>query len=265
MNILQAIILGLVQGITEYLPVSSSAHLVIVPAIFGWAQHSLSFDLMLHLGTLLAIIIYFREKLLIIITSIFSKDTNSRGRSISIIKNLAISTLAVVPLYIFIYKFGDFLHDFSVITVIALIFFGILMIATQYLKTGDKKYINLTIFQAALIGFAQSIALITGVSRSGITIMTALAIGLKREEASEYSFLASIPVILGGFVLDLFTTNFTVFNDNPWYIYVIGIITAFLGGFIAIKFLMNYLNNHSLAGFGYYRIILGVILLAIFF
>ena len=264
MNVIQAIILGLVQGVTEYLPVSSSAHLVIVPAIFGWATHPLSFDLWIHAGTLIAIILFFRKKIYKLCVSIFSRDPDSRKTSRLAVRNLIISTIAVIPLYILIDKYGGILHDFSPITIFMLILFGIFMIAISYRKEGIKKYTDLTIFQAALIGLAQSLALISGVSRSGITIMAALMIGLKKNEANEYSFLSSIPVILGGFALDLLTVKSIAFAE-PWYIYAVGISTSFIGGFIAIKFLMDYLNKHSLAVFGYYRILLGIILLAVFF
>jgi len=264
MNIIQAVILGLIQGLTEFLPISSSAHLIIFPRIFNWPEHTLTFDLVLHLGTLLAVIIYFYKKIYELLRPIFKRDVASRERSVRVVFNIFLSTLAVIPMYLIIKLTGVDFHEFSIVTVLMLILLGIPMITLSSIKGRGLSYFDLNNSGALKLGLAQSLALISGLSRSGITILTGLLLGLKKSEASEYSFLISIPVILGAFVLDLVTLRSTS-QIEPIATIIIGGICSFIGGFIAISFLMRYLNTHSLAVFGYYRIILAIILIFLFF
>jgi undecaprenyl-diphosphatase len=265
MNIFIALFLGLVQGLTEYLPISSSAHLIIFPRLFNWPENSLAFDVFLHIGTLLAILIYFRKKILSMIRSLLSGEDESNQGERHTVTLLIISTLFIVPLFLIINKFGSIFHEFSIITIIMLIGFGIPMIfIDSAYKRNKKHYATMTLRAAAFIGFAQSLAQISGVSRSGITIMAAMVLGLKKDQAKEYSFLVSIPVILASVVFELIDIMKTPINESMQMIFA-GIVASFIGGYLAIHFLMNYLNNHSLAIFGYYRIILAIILILLFF
>ena len=265
MNLFIALFLGLIQGLTEYLPISSSAHLVILPRLFNWPSNSLAFDVFLHIGTLLAILIYFRKKLLSMAKSlVLGEDISSRGerRTVAL---LIISTICIAPIFLVINKFGTTFHDFSPITIIMLIGFGIPMVfIDSTYKRNKKGFATMTFKAAALIGFAQSLAQISGVSRSGITIMTAMVLGLKKDAAKEYSFLVSIPVIVASVIFEIIDVMKTPINESIQMI-IIGVFASFIGGYMAIHFLMRYLSNHSLAIFGYYRIILAIILVLLFF
>lgn len=240
MNILEAIILGIIQGITEWLPVSSSGHLVIVQQIAN-IQADLLFDIILHFASLLVILITFRKQVIKIIT-FKSKLTMP----------LIIGTIPIALA-------GYFLHDFiqslfsSLLTVaIALTITGILLYTTKYSlpikKINNKK--------SLLIGIAQSCALVPGISRSGATISTSLLLGIKRKQAAAFSFLLAVPAIIGALILELTKTELTI--NLP---IIIGFLTTFIVGYLTLKILLKIIQKNKFHLFSYYCIPIGIILL----
>ena len=252
------IILSLIQGITEFLPISSSAHLIIIPEFFLNIDTSRGFDVSLHFGSLLAVIYYLKKDLIKIIsdTIYFKKD----NEGFIILKNLTISTIPII-----IVGFLVHINNFDIIRSIEVIgwttlLFGILLgIADRNLKV-VKYFKSLSLKDALVIGIAQTLAIIPGTSRSGIVITVGLCMGLSRFDASKYSLLLSIPVIIAATTLEsisLFHEKGFFFNNEM----IMGIILSFCTALITIKLFMNWINRASLKIFVAYRIILGILIL----
>jgi undecaprenyl-diphosphatase len=263
MTIIQAIILGLVQGLTEFLPISSSAHLGIIPAIFKWQEQSIGFDIYLHAASLIALVLFFKKDIRGLLGAIIGKKSefssaNSRKFGLAIF----ISLLPLIPAYLLLHNFIDSIQTFSILTPYLLIIFAIVLIIAD--RVGEKGKLNIfevSKLKAILIGIAQCIAFFSGVSRSGITISTGLFLGLKIEEAKKYTFLLAIPTIAGGFLMELISTKSLVFSIPL----LAGFIAAFLSSYLALILLFKYGSKLKLSYYGYYRIILGIILLIFLF
>lgn len=258
---IQTIVLALIQSATEFLPVSSSAHLIIVPYLASWKDQGAAFDVAMHLGTLIAVIMYFRKDVINIISSaflIFKKETILNS-------NIFLCLLvATIPALLFGFFIEVIFHaDFRNVKILAimLIVFGIILFLVDKLKPQNKNMKQITLKDALLIGLAQSLALIPGTSRSGISITMARFLGFNREDAARFSMLLSIPTILAAgawTALKLFQTeNIEVFNSQLF----VGMIVATLGGMFAIWFLLAWLKKASFGIFAAYRIVLGGILL----
>lgn len=260
MPLFRAFILGLTQGLTEFLPISSSGHLIIFSHLFGWGTGSLIFDTMLHLGTGLALVVYFWNDLIAVL-----KDL--KGLSIKII-------LGVLPV-IFI---GFFFEDWFEMTfrsveyvVLFLLLGSLLILIAEYSlrrRPADKINKELTLAKSFLIGLFQSFALFPGISRSGSTISGGLIFGLDRKEAARFSFLLSIPVILGTGLYQL-AKIFSGYGGLDaatffWKEALVGILTSFAAGLFCIQFLMKFLTKNTLLPFVFYRIALAVFLMASF-
>ncbi len=252
------IILSMVQGITEFLPISSSAHLIIIPEMFGTITSKRSFDVSLHFGSLLAVIFYLKKDILKITMDVIFLKKNNEG--FVTFKNLIISTIPIVFIGFLIH-----LYDFNIIRNLEIIGwstlgFGIFLgIADINLKI-TKIFENLNLKDAFLIGLFQILALIPGTSRSGIVITAGLFMGFSRYDASKYSLLLSIPVILAAMTLESFSLYYKegfFFNNEM----LTGIILSFCSAFITIKLFMKWINTASLKIFVFYRIILGIVIL----
>ena len=258
MEIYQSVILGIVQGLTELLPISSSAHLNIIPWMFGWinnpnfAEAFEGFDVALHFGTLLAIAIYFFKDWLNLIKGGFDqlvkKKKTIEGRMFWYI------VLATIPGGII--KFLEDVLTKPLIIAIALIVMGIVLYFVDKKSKSTTKYEDMTLKQTFLIGLSQALAFIPGVSRSGITMTTARAMGVTRESSAKYSFMLSAPIVLAAAVFKLKDFVFSI----PFFI---GIIISFIVGFFVIKFLLDYLKKGSFKIFAIYRIIFGIIIIAL--
>ena len=252
------IILSLIQGITEFLPISSSAHLIIIPEFFLNIDSSRGFDVSLHFGSLLAVIYYLKKDLIkIILDSIFLKKDNE---GFIILKNLIISTIPViiVGFLVHINNF-DIIRSLEVIGWTTLIFGILLGIADRNLKV-IKFFKNLNLKDALAIGIAQTLAIIPGTSRSGIVITAGLWMGFSRFDASKYSLLLSIPVIIAATTLEsinLFIEKGFFFNNEM----IMGIILSFCVALITIRLFMKWINKASLKIFVAYRIMLGILIL----
>tara|TARA_Y100001978_G_scaffold154348_1_gene139767 strand:+ start:918 stop:1709 length:792 start_codon:yes stop_codon:yes gene_type:complete len=252
------IILSLIQGITEFLPISSSAHLIIIPEFFLNIDSSRGFDVSLHFGSLLAVIYYLKKDLIkIILDTIFLKKDNE---GFIILKNLIISTIPViiVGFLVHINNF-DIIRSLEVIGWTTLIFGILLGIADRNLKV-IKFFNNLNLKDALAIGIAQTLAIIPGTSRSGIVITAGLWMGFSRFDASKYSLLLSIPVIIAATTLEsinLFIEKGFFFNNEM----IMGIILSFCVALITIRLFMKWINKASLKIFVAYRIMLGILIL----
>jgi undecaprenyl-diphosphatase len=255
MELLQAIVLGAVQGLTEFLPISSSGHLVLIPWFFHWKDLGQTFDVALHLGTLLALLFYFWRDWLSIIR---------RWRE----PLLWFLLIGCVPAAVFGYLFEDYFETVfrsPVIISVLVIVFGLVLYYAERRgrKVRDLSSVNLG--DALFIGFAQALALMPGVSRSGITITAGLFAGMKRETAARFSFLLSMPIVAGAGVLKMRNIFQEGMPGTEAVFFIVGILTSAVFGFLTIKFLLNYLQRHSFGIFVWYRIAFGAAMLLAFF
>lgn len=264
MEIYQAIILGVVQGLTELLPISSSAHLNLIPTIFNWSVPE-SFDVALHFGTLLAIGIFFFKDWLKLIAGgfkkIFKKEDSTEGRMFWYI------VAATIPggiIGFILDKYAQDLLTKPLIIAIALIVMGIILYLVDKNAKSETDYENMTFKQTFLIGLSQALAFIPGVSRSGITMTTGRAMGVKRESTAKYSFMLSAPIVLAATVFKLgdFIDYFAVANITGIIAFVLGVLVSFIVGIIVIKFLLNYLKKGSFKIFAVYRVVVGLLVIA---
>ncbi len=277
----ESIILGILQGLTEYLPISSSAHLVIIPYLFNFSSPLIAaagnykniFDVALHFGTTLSTIVYFRKDLLSLVTKFLtaSKDyisssdkENKRDNSDFLLLYIVI---ACIPAGIVGLFFDDFIESTIknniYIICVMLISVSVLMFWAEkyYTKKYEKEGFETTgLKKAFLIGCAQTLALIPGTSRSGITIIAGIFLKLKREDAARFSFLLSTPVIIGASLYKMRE----LLNDFPTEIqlpFISGVVVSFIIGLLAIHFLLKFLRNNKLHIFAIYRILLAIGLL----
>lgn len=274
MNAFQAIILGIVQGLTEFLPISSTAHLRIIPALLHWDDPGTAFSAFIQLGTVFAVIIYFWKDVTRIYLSLFSElfmwITGKSSKLLSSFNSkIALWVLlGTIPICVFglILKKpleSGLLRGLNTIG-FSLIFFGVLLYISELCGKQIKILKDITIVDVFLIGFSQSLALIPGVSRSGVTLLTALFLGLKRYEAARFSFLLSIPAVILSGILETYTLITYISNSGeklPWINLVVGVLFAFISGYIAIDFLLKYLQNHRTTLFVVYRVLLGAFII----
>ncbi len=264
MSILQAILLGLLQGAAEFLPVSSSGHLVIVPWLLGWNSPTLTFDTVVHLGTLIAVMIYFFRDILSLLHAWWH---SIRARRIETTEaRLAWLLLASsVPGGLLGYLLDDWFERMFSAPVIAaglLLVTGALLVASERLSKRDRSLDKMTLADAIWVGLAQAFAIAPGISRSGATISAGLLRGLKRDDAARFSFLLGIPIIAASAVFQLLKTTFDASSAEMLYL-VLGFVAALASGYFAIRFLLKYVRSHSLRPFAYYCWALGVLALAI--
>lgn len=258
MNGIQALILGIVQGLTELLPISSSAHLAIIPWIFNWDIPE-SFDVALHFGTLLAIGIFFFKDWIELIKGGYKKAVKKEDSVEG--KMFWYIVLATIPGGIIGFLLDHFVGDkltTPLIIAIALMIMGVILYFVDKNAKANTNYENMTLKQTFLIGLAQSLAFIPGVSRSGVTMTTARLLKVDRTSAAKYSFMLSAPIVLAA---TIFKIKEFVFN-LPFFI---GVIASFIVGIVVIKFLLKYLQKGSFKGFAIYRVIAGVIIIALTF
>ena len=263
MTVLQALILGIVQGLTELLPISSSAHLILIPWIFNWEMPE-SFDVALHLGTLLAITLFFFKDWIKLIKGgyeqVIKKKKSTEGK---IFWYIVAVTIPTGILSLFLDKISEYICDkFQIETIliaIALIVLGIVLYVVDKKASSETKLEDISFKQSFLIGLSQAIAAaFPGTSRSGITMTVARALKVDRESAAKYSFLLSTPIILAAVLVSISDFEFTL-------AFLIGVLASFLIGIVVIKFLLNYLKKGSFKIFAIYRVIVGIIILTITF
>ena len=264
MSAIEAIVLGLVQGLTEFLPISSSGHLRIVPAFFGWEDPGAAFTAVIQLGTMAAVLLYFRRDLWRIAVA-WVRELRVPFRQRSHEANLGwFIVLGTIPISILGLLFSDQIEsgarDLYLIGS-ALILFSLVMLAAEQVGTRQRQLAEMNVRDGVFVGFAQALALIPGVSRSGATISAGLFRGFDRTAAARYSFLLSVPaVVLSG----LFELRHIGGPDSASAgATIIATIVAFVSGYAAIAWLLRYLATHSLRVFVAYRIPLGVLVIVL--
>lgn len=265
---LGVIILGIIQGIAEFLPISSSAHLIIFRDVFGIGSSlinsdiDLAFDIALHFGTLCAIGVYFFKDFLKMFMSGFAKGMKEKeGRLLWYI------VFATIPAAIVGVLFEDIIDSFFrkqfILIAIALIVMGIIIYIVDKKMPSKKNLDKLTLKDAIIIGCSQVFALIPGFSRSGTTIAASRALKLNKEDAAKFSFYLSAPVVLGSVILTLLEDGMiSLIISNIW-IFIIGILVSFISGLLCISFLLKYLRKNDFKLFMLYRILLGIIVIAV--
>lgn len=259
MTYLGAIVLGLVEGATEFIPVSSSGHLIIARRFLGIDSGGLSFDAILQLATTLAILIYFWKDiggLIITFKKIIFKEVVEQKEKI-LFYAVLFGTIPAVIFGLLLEKDMDTIFR-NVYLVAATLFLGSLLMWFAQKKGREDK--TLTVKKGIAIGFYQCLALIPGVSRSGATISGGLFSGLTREEATRFSFVLSAPILVGAGLKKLLEVRHEIFSSGFGFPLLVGSIVAFVTGLIAIKFLITYLKNHNLNIFIWYRIIMALLL-----
>ncbi len=262
---IHALILGIVQGLTEFLPISSSAHLNVFPWLFGWEEISESFDVALHLGTLLAICIFFFKDWINLIKGgfkkVFKKEDSLDGK---IFWYLVIATIPAGILSLVLDKISEMIIGENInlemaLIAIALIVMGIILYVVDKKASSETNYENITLKQSILVGISQALAAaFPGVSRSGITMTVARGLKIDRESSAKFSFLLATPIVAAAVLVDI--TKFDI--SLP---FILGILASFIVGLIVIKFLMNFLKKGSFKIFAIYRIIFGLIILGTIF
>jgi undecaprenyl-diphosphatase len=263
MGWLEVFVLSIIQGITEFLPVSSSAHLVLAPKIFGWQDQGLAFDVAVHFGTLLAVIIYFKNEILLLLKDWFYslKTRKSVGES-TLAWSIIIATIpACVAGLLFNNMIETYLRSPLIIASTTIIFGIVLFAADRFVGKKDEK--NITIYIALLIGLAQMLSLIPGVSRSGITLSMALFLGFNRVSATRFSFLLSIPIILLASGYEGLKLSQSVL-DVQWDKIAIAIVISFISGYACIHLFLKAVSKFSITPFVVYRLLLGVALFFVF-
>ena len=264
MNALQAIVLGVVQGLTEFLPISSSGHLRIVPAVLGWEDPGAAFTAVTLLGTMAAVLLYFRHDLWRIAVARTRSLRDPQARRTLDARLGWYIILGTIPIGILGLVFKDPIEtEFRSLELIGttLIVFGLVMLAAEAVSRRDRPLREITRRDGLLIGLAQALALVPGVSRSGATISAGLFRNFDRTAAARYSFLLSVPaVVLSG----LFELKDIGGEGSVGFVpTAVATIVAFISGYVAIAWLLRYLAHHSLAVFVAYRIPLGILVIAL--
>jgi undecaprenyl-diphosphatase len=269
MTVIQAIILGIVQGLTEFLPISSSGHLILVPWLFNWhflldnPDLNKTFDVALHLGTFVAVLVYFWREVGKLIAA-WVRSIGRRSLADPMAKLAWLLIVSTIPAAIVGVVLESFIEDRlgkPWIIAIAMIVFAGFMYLVDHIAKLDRELDSLTWFDAVLIGCAQALALCPGVSRSGITMMTGMLLRLDRESAARYSFLLSIPVIGGAAAykaLEVAKDGLPAGTAMP---FAVGMVSAAVSGLAAIWFVLAYLKRHNFNLFVLYRIVVGVAVL----
>jgi len=288
-EIFRSLIIGAVQGITEFLPISSSGHLVLVPYIFGWDYKGLSFDIALHFGTVIAIVAFFWKDWMNIIKSaveschselvseshhnekILKPQACRHGMQVQddkvviFPKNLLWQIIiATIPAAIVGYLISGYVESTfhsPILLASNLVVFGVVLYLVDRFAKKSSQISNIGYKQSFSVGLAQCLALVPGVSRSGITMIASRSLGLNRENAARFSFLLGTPAMIGAFVFDIKDLPLSGINLP----FILGVVSSTFFGFIAIKYLLQYLKRGSFSVFMWYRIALAIVVLSIYF
>lgn len=260
MNILEAVILGIIQGLTEFIPVSSSGHLVVTQDLFN-IDASLAFDVALHGGSLLALFVFFHKDIVKLGMALFVKSPETRLAWL-----LALATIPAILAGVLLESRAETTFRSTNLVAINLMIAGLFMFGAEWYAGRRHKQItqlkNTSMRQALAIGIAQALAIVPGVSRSGSTITMGLFAGLDRIAATRFAFLLGIPIITGALLKTILGDGLGELQSQPGIVFA-GALAAFVSGLFAIKFLISYLSKHSLAVFAWYRIALGVLILLV--
>lgn len=282
MGIVAAVILGVVQGLTEFLPISSSAHLIIFPWLFNWKPQGLIFDVSLHVGTAVAILVYFWRDWITMATHLI-RGIAQRNLFEGAERRLAwFLVLGTIPAMIVGLAAGDYIEEnlrSPLFSVVPLVLFGVVLYFAEMKSRQERSLGQIDWRDSLWIGMSQALALIPGVSRSGITVSTAMLRDIDRPSAARFSFLLSTPVIVGAGLIEswhLFKavrhpTAGAVLNNLDssggvqWTVLLVGVVTAAVTGFLCIRYFLRYLQNNSLVPFVIYRFALAGLVVLLYF
>lgn len=258
MTIWQAVVMGLVQGLGEFLPISSSAHLVLVPWLFKWHDPGLTFDIALHIGTLIAVIAYFWRDWVKLIMGAFQGTKTVEGR---LFWYLVLATIPGAIMGLLLEEKAETVFRNPLLIAVMLIVLGVLLYWADRKGRKLTNVNNISLGQSLMIGISQALAIIPGVSRSGITMTTGLLFGLTREGAARFSFLLSAPVIFGAGLIKV-----PDILANPGMVnapFLIGMLVSALSGAASIGFLLKYVQKKNFLPFVWYRFLLGAVVLLV--
>lgn len=261
MDIIAAIILGIVQGATEFLPISSSGHLVIFSKILG-TESSFAFDVLVNFGTLLAMLYYFRKQVgQIILDVVKNRRWDTAGK-------LILATLPAVLVGFFAQDVIESTLHSTWVVAIMLLLIGVLMIYSKNWQEDKSLAVNkdvrqISVKNSTLIGLAQCVTLISGASRSGTTILAGLRLGISRQKAAEWSFMMGIPIIFGASLKVLMSESGQEYIQAHFAEFIVANVTSFISGMIAVTFFMKILQKYGLYWFGWYRVALAAVLIVL--
>jgi len=255
MSFLQSIFLGIIQGLTEFIPVSSSGHLVLAQYFFGiHGGEDITFEVFMHMGTLLAVFIFFFRQIREMLVSLFcwkpNLDAEKHRNNRSMILYLAVATLATGIIYMIFKDFFESAYQNPMLVSIMLVITGALIFSSDFIKNTPVPASNIGFLKSILIGIAQAFAIIPGISRSGSTITASLACKMKRKDAAHYSFLLSIPAILAANIKEL--PNLMALDSSILHVYLAGFFASFISGFLVIALLIRLIQDGSLKYFAFY-------------
>ena len=256
MSYIDAIILGIIQGLTEFLPVSSSGHLVLMEALLGVKEPGVHFELLVHLGTLLAVLVYFRQQIGLLIRSLFDR-TLVKERFV--IGYLVIGTIPAGLAGFFLESFFEKAFSNPLMTSLMLFATGFILLSTYLVRVGYK---DVSFMSAIVMGIGQAIAILPGISRSGSTIATGMLVGVSPARAAEFSFLLAIPAIAGAVVLK--AGEFVNISSELIGPYLVGAIVSFLFGLLAVYLVLTIIRRGKFQYFAYYCFVAGAVGLYLF-
>jgi len=258
MSIVQSIIYGIVQGITEFLPISSTAHLILIPWFFGWKDPGNVFDVALHVGTAAAVILYFIKDWIRLIRAGFTRPKSDDGK---LFWFLMIATIPGGLAGVFLDKYMEYLRN-PVIIGAVLIIIGIVLYVADKIGQSKIELKNIGLSRSLAIGFSQAIAIIPGISRSGITMSTGRFLGVGRESIAKFTFLLSAPIILADGLYHAKDLRNVPIDKIP---FIIAVFTSAIVGALAIKFMLSYLKKWGFGIFAIYRFIFGAFVIVLYF
>lgn len=271
MDTIEAIILGIVQGITEFLPVSSSAHIIVVPWLFGWDEPGLTFNVAVHIGTLLAVLLFFRTDILAMALALPKGLANGTPLQDPMSRLAVIILVGSVPAGLVGVFFGDRIdilfhtggdgNSAKVVIAIMLILVGLLMLIVERRISQHRNFDRIGWQDGILIGVAQAIALIPGTSRSGVTITAGMILGLRKEVAARFSFLLGVPAVAGAGLIEGVRLAEEGLPADEVLPFIVGSVSALVVGYLSIAFLLRFLRTNSVLVFTVYRFGLGGLML----
>ena len=263
MTALQAALLGIIQGLTEFLPISSSAHLILARALFGWeaGDFGLAFDVVCHLGTLLAVLVYFRRDIFAMAAAAPAAARGEGGDAARLLRAIAVGTVPIVIVGLFLADLIATSLRTTGVAGLALALGAVVMVVAERSGTGQRAEVSLTWREALGLGVAQAVALVPGVSRSGAVLTVAMLCGLRRERAARFSFLLGIPAILAAAGSEAVELAGQGFPTGVLSLFVVGLVTSALMGYLTVRYFIRYVACYSLHPFAAYRLLLAAAML----
>ncbi len=262
MTLFEACLLALVQGVTEFLPISSSAHLILLPYLLGWGDHGVTFDIVTNAGTLLAAMFYFRHDLLGLARPLLAGGPE-RAKALGMIQALGLGTVPIVVVGLLFYDFFTGAARNPTVIACASIGFGLLLLWADRTGRRQRALKEMGLADSLWIGFSQALALIPGTSRSGITMTAALSRGFTREDGARFSFLLAIPVGVMALAKNLLDVVSGSLPAQNWGLLGVAFAVSGLAAYLTIDWLLSWLSRQNMTPFVVYRILLGLVILGV--